>query len=89
MTTQDKFRELVDRERDKQRALWGEEHDARHAATDWAAILAHEVGCFADAALNDGPTEQATALVKIAAVCEAAAALYDRDPLRRTDGGTA
>jgi hypothetical protein len=67
------FRCLVIGERAKQQRRWGTEHDARHSPAEWAAILAHEVGQFADAALNGGPFEQSEALVKIAAVCEAAA----------------
>lgn len=65
------FSHMVAEEQEKQSRLWGADHDAQHSPAEWSAILSHEVGCFADAALNDG--DLLAALVKIAAVSESAA----------------
>jgi len=47
-------------------------HDSRHSFAGWVAILTHELGCVADAALHGNREDFFRGLVKIAAVCLAA-----------------
>ena len=64
--------EAVGRERDYQRDKWSAKHDRGHDPASWLAVIAIQLGQYADAIFLDNADEQAFALSKLAAVCLAA-----------------
>lgn len=77
------IRNKIQAERQKQTEKRGytRRHDAEHSSADWALILAHEVGCLSDIALNyRASAALIQALVKIAAVAHAALEALPEEP---------
>jgi hypothetical protein len=63
------FEERITKERERQRAQWGDQHDDGHSVLDWTAILCMETAEFCrSGSLEDMKRE----LVHVAAVARAA-----------------
>jgi hypothetical protein len=66
-------------ERERQDAQWGgPEHDDRHLANDWVAIIVRHLGLAADDAAATDPERFRRQLVRVAAVAVAALESFDR-----------
>lgn len=67
---------LIEAERERQRARWGDSHDDVHGTGAWLAILSERVGKFGIAWLSDEQAHER--LVEVAAVAIAALEAHER-----------
>jgi len=80
MTTTDPYRDKIldeiDKEREYQNNMWGDEFDKKNTPNDWLAYVASYVGRALTMPWN--PQEFRTGLIKVAAICVAAIEWCDK-----------
>lgn len=59
-------------ERNRQRVMWGDQHDREHTGEGWVTVLASVLGQVASAEHGGGPAEMEKRLIQLAAVAMAA-----------------